>query len=367
VGEQAADGFHVLRVHRDPEQLLELGHRQPRRDPGGARREPLHRRALGVVLVGDLPHDLLKDVLDRDQAGGAAVLVDDDRHVDPHALHLPQQLVHRLAVRHVGRRAHDLLDPLGRQGLAGVRVLLLPGDDVLQVGDPDHVVDALADDGDAGETAAQRQRQRLVEGLVPLDEHHVGARHHDLADDRVAQFEHRPHHVALAWLDLGLALDVVDEAAHFRPPAEFGIAAARAKGQHAGQPAKQPRQRAQRPAQRAEQHGRGPGHLLGALLAQGPRPDADQDVRGDEQRARRGQEHLPAAAEPVRERQRHQDRGGHLGADPDQGQQAAVGFESVRVGPDHRVVRGRAPARDEDQRGRRYQEPPCRRHQPGPS
>jgi hypothetical protein len=364
VSEEAADCFHVLRVHRDTELLLELGHRQPRRDPGGAGREPLDRRALGVVLVGDLAHDLLEDVLDSDQAGGAAVLVDDDRHVDPHALHLPQQLVDRLAVRHVGRRPHDLLDPLGR---VRVRVLLLPGDDVLQVGDPDHVVDALADDGDAGETAAQRQRQRLLEGLVPLDEHHVGARHHDLADDRVAELEHRPHHVALAGLDLGLALDVVDEAAHFWPFAPLVIGAARAKGYHAGQPVEQPGQRSRHPAHRAEQPGRGRGHLLGALLAQRPRPDADQDVRGDEQRASRRQEHLPAATEPVRERQRHQDRGGHLGADPDQGQQAAVVFEPLRVGPHHRVARGRAPARDEDQRGRRYQEPPCGRHQPAPS
>ena len=43
--------------------------------------EPLDRRPLDVVLVGDLADDLLEDVLDRDEPGGAAVLVDDDRDV----------------------------------------------------------------------------------------------------------------------------------------------------------------------------------------------------------------------------------------------------------------------------------------------
>ena len=58
----------------------------------------------GVVLVGDLADDLLEDVLDRHQAGEAAVLVDDDRHVGARGLHLPQQLVDRLGLRHEGRR-----------------------------------------------------------------------------------------------------------------------------------------------------------------------------------------------------------------------------------------------------------------------
>ena len=56
--------------------------------------------ALDVVLVGDLADDLLEDVLDRDQAGGAAVLVDDDRDVGALCLHLAQQVVDRLGVGH---------------------------------------------------------------------------------------------------------------------------------------------------------------------------------------------------------------------------------------------------------------------------
>src|ERR1700722_12453093 len=77
VGEQAADRLDVLRVDADAEQLLQVRAREAGGDPGRAGVKPLDRGALGVVLVGDLADDLLEDVLDRDEPGGAAVLVDD--------------------------------------------------------------------------------------------------------------------------------------------------------------------------------------------------------------------------------------------------------------------------------------------------
>ena len=65
-----------------PKQLGQLVDVQPGADPQRSRpRQLLDERLLHVVLVGDLADDLLDDVLDRDQAGGAAVLVDDDRDV----------------------------------------------------------------------------------------------------------------------------------------------------------------------------------------------------------------------------------------------------------------------------------------------
>jgi hypothetical protein len=45
-------------------------------------------------------------------------------------------------------------------------MIVAPGHDVLQVRDADHVVLVLADHRDPRETAAQGQRERLLDGLV---------------------------------------------------------------------------------------------------------------------------------------------------------------------------------------------------------
>ena len=83
------------------EELVEVVDGEPRGDPLGAVGELLDAGLLGVVLVGDLADDLLEDVLDGDDAGGAAVLVDDDGDVPALRLHLAQQVVDRLGVGHV--------------------------------------------------------------------------------------------------------------------------------------------------------------------------------------------------------------------------------------------------------------------------
>src|SRR4051812_4429231 len=81
LGEQAGHGLDLVvrQLHR--EDLAEILDRQSRCPPPLVLAEPLHGGALDVVLVGDLPHDLLEDVLDGDEAGGATVLVDHDGHV----------------------------------------------------------------------------------------------------------------------------------------------------------------------------------------------------------------------------------------------------------------------------------------------
>ena len=67
---------------------------------------------LAVVLIGDLADDLLEDVLDRDQTGSAAVLINDDRHMHLLRLHVAQQLVDRLGLRDEVCRPHHVADPL---------------------------------------------------------------------------------------------------------------------------------------------------------------------------------------------------------------------------------------------------------------
>ena len=61
-------------------------------------REAPHGAARGVGLVVDLADDLLDDVLDGDDAGDAAVLVDDDRERRALALEVGEQVVERLGL-----------------------------------------------------------------------------------------------------------------------------------------------------------------------------------------------------------------------------------------------------------------------------
>ena len=87
--------------------VLEVGHRHvPAHEPVAVG-QPAHRPAGGVGLVGDLADDLLDDVLDRDDPGRAAVLVDDDRELGPLALQVGQQVVERLGLGHDRGRADE--------------------------------------------------------------------------------------------------------------------------------------------------------------------------------------------------------------------------------------------------------------------
>ena len=70
------------------------------------RRDPAQR----VGLVLDLPHHLLEDVLDGDDADGAPVLVDDHSHRGALALELGEQVVERLGLGHDQRVADGGLD-----------------------------------------------------------------------------------------------------------------------------------------------------------------------------------------------------------------------------------------------------------------
>jgi hypothetical protein len=81
LGQQAADGVDLVVVEVDPEQVADLLEVDPGTDPEGAVQQVLDVRLVAVVLVGDLADDLLDEVLQRDDPGGAAVLVDDDRDV----------------------------------------------------------------------------------------------------------------------------------------------------------------------------------------------------------------------------------------------------------------------------------------------
>src|SRR5687767_11180293 len=82
-----------------------------------------HGLAFDVVLVPDLTDDLLQQVLHGHQAGGAAVLVQDDRQLGLPALQVLQQLGHALALRHEIRGPHQRLQR--RFGAGGKRHQIL--------------------------------------------------------------------------------------------------------------------------------------------------------------------------------------------------------------------------------------------------
>ena len=76
-------------------------------------------RLLAVVLVLDLADDLLQHVLDGHDARRAAVLVDDDGHVDAVCPHVGQQLVDSLRLRHEEGRSRQVAQ-VRRRAVAAV-------------------------------------------------------------------------------------------------------------------------------------------------------------------------------------------------------------------------------------------------------
>ena len=112
---QPADRVVVLVIGQlDAGGVLDLvGAEQPGEAPAavapltGAGAEP-------VVLVGDVADDLLDDVLERDDTGVAAVLVEHDRHLEAVTTQQGQQRVEPQAVGDHGRLDHDVPDPRGR-------------------------------------------------------------------------------------------------------------------------------------------------------------------------------------------------------------------------------------------------------------
>ena len=118
-----------------------------------------------VVLIADVADDLLEHVFDRDQAGHAAVLIHDDRHVVMADAELLEQHVEALALRNEHGRAQALLD---------VEVLLAAfgeiAQQVLGEQDADDLVAILADHRKARVTRLDHDRQDFLRRIVAIDD-----------------------------------------------------------------------------------------------------------------------------------------------------------------------------------------------------
>lgn len=304
----------------DAEQLAEVVDAHPGRDADRAVVELFDLGALvGVGLVGDLADDLLEDVLDGEQARGAAVLVDRDGHVVVRALHLLEQLVEPLGVGDEAGLVHQRVD----DGARAVRVHV-PGHEVLDVDDADDVVDGLVDHREPGEAGAQGQCEGLADGLGALDPDDLGARHHDLAGDGVAELEHRVDHLALGVLDDAAFLGEVDELAQLDLGAERAFPEALAGGDGVADEDQQPGQRAEDRAEDADGPGDVAADAVRVLAAEGARADADEDVAHDDHDDRRDQHGEAERPQPRADEDGDQHGGRELAAEAQQEQQVDV-------------------------------------------
>src|SRR2546425_6509108 len=163
-GHEAAERAHVGGLGElDAEPLGDVVHQREAVEDETLRR--LHDvRWLAVELVLDLAHDLLDDVLEGDQAGGAPVLVHHDRHVRATLLEVPLQRVERAALGDEEDLALDRRQVLGGAQLvaAVARVLHVPHPHpAVHVGPGERIARG-GGLGDDGQVLLQAAREREV-------------------------------------------------------------------------------------------------------------------------------------------------------------------------------------------------------------
>ena len=141
------------------------------------------RRLRPVVLVAHLTDDLLDEVLERDHARGAAVLVDDHRELHPALAQLEEQRVEaqRLGYEHGLRhqRRHRHVAPAVERH----------GDGLLDVDDAVDVVPVGPDDRKARVAGAPGEGDDVGGGRRALDRRGARARRHDVGRGLVGEPE----------------------------------------------------------------------------------------------------------------------------------------------------------------------------------
>ena len=303
VEDQAADGVPRPGGQVGVEQVVDLVDRQPGADPQAAAGQLLDRGLLDVELVHDLAHQLLDEVLQGDQAGRPAVFVDHHGQMELVRLHLAHQVGHPLGLGHEVGLTHVTAD--------GFDPTPLPddADHVLRVGDADDVVDLLLDGRETTPPGLEGAVERVLDGHVGPDRHHVGAGHHHLTDHGVAELDDR--------MDEGpfLGLDDVALDGHVGHGQQLGLGdqgahvAARLADEQVGQADEPGGHHAHRPeADQARHEGGGQqggplGMVDGPVLRDGLGEDEDHHDLED------GGGHHPPGAEPADGQDA--DQGGH--------------------------------------------------------
>ncbi len=143
-------------------------------------REFLHPAHLAdVMFILDLSHQFFQQILRGGEAAQDAVLVDDQRHLDAFALHLPKEAAHLLPLRDEQRGADD---PGDVERFFGAQV---SDQDVLRVDEADHMVHVAPDNRIARVHVLPDGPEDLLLRLIEVDGDDPGPWHHDLADKGV--------------------------------------------------------------------------------------------------------------------------------------------------------------------------------------
>src|SRR5215204_3835193 len=141
------------------------------------------RFTLDVVFVTDLANDLLEQVLNGDEPGRSAVLIDDNGHLRLPALHLLEQLGYTLALRHEMRRPHQR-----RHRRLCVR---RQRNEILHEHNPGDVVEVVAIDGHPRILLFAKQRTQILQRGVGTYGDDVRTRRHHFADDGLGEIDDR--------------------------------------------------------------------------------------------------------------------------------------------------------------------------------
>ena len=136
-----------------------------------------------VVLIFDLPHELFEEILGRGKAAQDAVFVDDERHLDPFALHLLEKAAHLLPLRYEKRGPDDpgQIEFAFREDPAE--------EDVLRVDESDDVIHVAPVNRITGVQVFPDGPEDLLAGEFQIQGDDPGPGHHHLADARVGEFE----------------------------------------------------------------------------------------------------------------------------------------------------------------------------------
>ena len=283
------------------------------------------------MLVRDLSHELLQEVLQRHDPRDRPPLVDDDGEVLAAAAEVGEEGRDRLRLGREedgpGERAGVLRQPRRPEGR----------EDVLDVDDADRLLDASLDERDPGVLRPLEEPGDLREGRVRLRDDHVGARRHHLADRPVAEVDGSGDELLVVLLEDPLLARDVEEGPHVRVLLGLLLGG--------GDRLLLLLRRAHEPREERVEGGREeeddrdePGEVLEEVLGAAPRDGADDDGLHDEppeeDRDRRDEERLGdgEAGEPRAEREEPgEDRPLRRQADCDAGDEDVLGREELPV------------------------------------
>ena len=156
------------------------------------------------VFVGDVADDFFDDVFGGEQAGGAAVFVEDDGEVALAVAEFAEEVAEGFGAGDEDRGTHEGAEVDGGFG-GGIRCPPAggaeEGEEVLGVENADDVVEGAFVDGDAGEAFLEDFVAEVEDGRVHFDGDDFGARGHDLADLEIAEADDAFDHFLLVFVD----------------------------------------------------------------------------------------------------------------------------------------------------------------------